>query len=90
VKKTLKREFRPVISQIKLNPEQAVLSCACYDRGDLLIYGSSYYDYREIPGAGVAVCTSGKVKYFVNHMCWSTTKLAATSDKNTQLEITSS
>lgn len=25
-----KRKFRPKITQVKLNPEQAVLSCGCY------------------------------------------------------------
>lgn len=28
-----KPEFKPVITRIKLNPEQAVLSCACFGRG---------------------------------------------------------
>jgi hypothetical protein len=32
VKKT---KFKPVITRIKLNPEQAVLTCACYSVGRL-------------------------------------------------------
>ena len=28
-----KAKFRPVISRVRLNPEQAVLSCSCYDHG---------------------------------------------------------
>ena len=28
-----KKKFKPVITQVKLNPEQAVLSCECYDSG---------------------------------------------------------
>lgn len=28
-----KPKFRPVITRIKLNPEQAVLTCNCYSRG---------------------------------------------------------
>ncbi len=31
--KTRKPKFRPVISRIKLNPEQAVLSCNCFEFG---------------------------------------------------------
>ena len=28
-----KPKFRPVITRVKLNPEQAVLSCSCYSMG---------------------------------------------------------
>ena len=28
-----KTKFKPRITRVKLNPEQAVLSCACYDVG---------------------------------------------------------
>ena len=28
-----KKKFKPEITRIKLNPEQAVLSCSCYDSG---------------------------------------------------------
>jgi len=28
-----KPKFKPVITRVKLNPEQAVLSCACYQFG---------------------------------------------------------
>ncbi len=28
-----KPKFKPVITRIKLNPEQAVLQCSCYDTG---------------------------------------------------------
>ncbi len=30
-----KLKFKPVITRIKLNPEQAVLACQCYTRGYL-------------------------------------------------------
>jgi len=30
-----KLKFRPVITRVKLNPEQAVLACACYDNSTL-------------------------------------------------------
>lgn len=26
-----KKKFKPVITRVKLNPEQAVLTCACYN-----------------------------------------------------------
>ena len=26
-------KFHPIITRIKLNPEQAVLQCSCYDNG---------------------------------------------------------
>jgi len=29
-----KPKFRPVITRVKLNPEQAVLTCTCYNRSD--------------------------------------------------------
>ncbi len=29
-----KTRFNPVVTRIKLNPEQAVLSCACYNTGN--------------------------------------------------------
>jgi len=32
-KKGRKMKFRPEITRVKLNPEQAVLSCSCYDSG---------------------------------------------------------
>ncbi len=28
-----KPKFKPEITRVKLNPEQAVLACSCYDRG---------------------------------------------------------
>ncbi len=35
-----KKKFKPVITRVKLNPEQAVLSCECYD-GDFQGFGGS-------------------------------------------------
>lgn len=28
-----KKKFRPIITRVKLNPEQAVLQCPCYNAG---------------------------------------------------------
>jgi len=37
-----KQKFKPNISRVKLNPEQAVLVCACYNQGFGDISTSSY------------------------------------------------
>ena len=34
-----KEKFKPVISRVKLNPEQAVLVCSCYNAG--MVYGGN-------------------------------------------------
>jgi hypothetical protein len=34
-----KKKFKPVVTKIKLNPEQAVLQCSCYNTG-FVAYGS--------------------------------------------------
>lgn len=31
-----KAKFKPLITRIKLNPEQTVLACNCYDQGRLV------------------------------------------------------
>ncbi len=54
-----KPKFRPRITRIKLNPEQAVLACSCYSSG--LRAGSST-EYR-ISGQLINVC-SGKSTVF--------------------------
>lgn len=43
----LKLKFRPRITRVKLNPEQAVLACSCYNTGRLshVGSGSSIRDY---------------------------------------------
>lgn len=37
-----KPKFRPRITQIKLNPEQVVLACACYSIG---MHGHGFWKY---------------------------------------------
>ena len=39
-----KPKFRPVITRVKLNPEQAVLSCNCYSMG---------YNYLTTQAGGI-------------------------------------
>lgn len=36
-----KPKFRPVITRVKLNPEQAVLACSCYDNNTLNANGTN-------------------------------------------------
>jgi hypothetical protein len=38
-----KPKFRPVITRVKLNPEQAVLTCECYDTGLKVTSGHVVY-----------------------------------------------
>ena len=35
-----KPKFNPKITRVKLNPEQAVLSCSCYDGGQVFCFGN--------------------------------------------------
>jgi len=52
-----KPKFRPIITRVKLNPEQAVLQCACYNTGHIL--GPLTYPVYWEKGTGSPVC-SGK------------------------------
>ena len=40
LKKGRKMKFRPEITRVKLNPEQAVLTCACYAAGGVYGWGT--------------------------------------------------
>ena len=42
-----KPKFRPVITRVKLNPEQAVLTCSCHSRG-ILGSGTPPADSRRV------------------------------------------
>ena len=44
-----KPKFRPKITRIKLNPEQAVLTCSCYLSGLRYVAGSNLF-FTEIGG----------------------------------------
>ncbi len=48
---TEKLNFKPIITRIKLNPEQAVLSCACF----------SVSLQRATSGTNTTACTVGKI-----------------------------
>ncbi|MBU1810845.1 MAG: hypothetical protein KJ629_06870, partial [Candidatus Omnitrophica bacterium] len=41
-KRGRKMKFRPEITRVKLNPEQAVLTCECFSGNGKLIMGRSY------------------------------------------------
>ena len=49
-----KPKFKPVITRIKLNPEQAVLACSCYPWGQVLSATTHYYYYVS---PGYVICS---------------------------------
>jgi len=55
-----KLKFRPRISRVKLNPEQAVLSCNCYDLGSSLQWIGQPAGAFHVSGTGVDC--SGKIR----------------------------
>jgi len=62
-----KFKFKPVITRIALNPEQAVLACTCYDVGSKLS-GSNFYGLvdtlRSCNGArGAGYYTGGNCQW---------------------------
>ena len=50
-----KQKFRPRISRVKLNPEQAVLSCSCFSGGWIPVEWS----WWPHGGARANICDSG-------------------------------
>ena len=59
-KKGRKMKFRPEITRVKLNPEQAVLSCSCYtgQRLNRFCGWSSFAAWEDITLGGGDVCVS--------------------------------
>jgi hypothetical protein len=65
------KNFKPKITRIKLNPEQAVLSCDCYDQGtkarafsgslNSYMYGVSCNNRPE-PEILIRVCSGNKIQ----------------------------
>jgi len=44
-----KKKFKPVITRVKLNPEQAVLSCACYSvSASSVFFCFSLFDFHFV------------------------------------------
>ena len=64
-----KPKFRPKMSRIKLNPEQAVLTCDCYtSSGKLRPAGHGEYGCTLI--AGNMICMAGEKSYgSTSHPC---------------------
>lgn len=62
-----KPEFKPKVTKIKLNPEQAVLSCDCYSDGNK--YMGKTRIVRGSWRSGVVACSSGRTveHYTVAH-----------------------
>lgn len=50
-----KAKFRPVITRVKLNPEQAVLACSCFSTGHVV--GASH-NAATLYAASVQACSS--------------------------------
>jgi hypothetical protein len=42
-----KKKFKPVVTKIKLNPEQAVLQCSCYNTGFYARGGMPGYNWSN-------------------------------------------
>lgn len=60
LKLTKKPKFLPKIICVKLNPEQAVLECACFDYGDVLSdYPQGLFSVPSNP-----VCKTGRDHYY--------------------------
>ena len=61
-----KPKFRPEIRRIKLNPEQAVLLCNCYDSGVTIFLSMEHsgYDWRHTSTPGYCGGTSRQWKEF--------------------------
>jgi len=65
-----KPKFRPEITRIKLNPEQAVLQCGCYKDGvfDTIEGGDAgYHQIWPWPPAdpGIWVCVIGRTQFTI-------------------------
>ena len=54
-----KPKFKPVVTRIKLNPEQAVLSCSCYNTGN---YPMNAGTQTTFVGISSASCQALNVK----------------------------
>jgi len=55
-----KPKFKPTITRVKLNPEQAVLTCGCYSTGQHAWGGDKYWGHgtwvgHDCVGSGKAI-----------------------------------
>jgi len=61
----MKKKFKPNIRKVILNPEQAVLTCECYDLDTRHITGDFYW---PPPGTSHAACYLTKL-WIMTHTC---------------------
>jgi hypothetical protein len=52
----IKLKFKPVVTRIKLNPEQAVLTCNCYSNWKT---GAESSNWTDLPARSGFVCSTG-------------------------------
>ena len=63
-----KPKFKPVITRVKLNPEQAVLTCTCSTSGVRVVIGSVHtMTYDNVCNAGRSVTNT----HMYTHCCFS-------------------
>jgi len=60
-----KPKFKPNITKVKLNPEQAVLACSCYGAG----YGTGNNWYQRDYSARVMHCVSFRRQSTAEYTC---------------------
>ena len=53
-----KRKFKPIIKRVKLNQEQAVLACSCYNTSN-----TYYLQYSAVGGMGYTNDAAGTIHY---------------------------
>lgn len=60
-----KKKFKPTITRVKLNPEQAVLSCACHDGGhnSFVMFFNSFESFAEVCAGKFTFTNFGYAEY---------------------------
>jgi len=69
----MKFKFRPRISRIKLNPEQAVLGCSCYSDNRKLtemVYGPGYAPNASAPVELLRMICDNRVGLGYSELVW--------------------
>lgn len=61
-----KKRFRPTVTRVKLNPEQAVLTCSCWAIGYKMISGPLVSIPAGFSFLEVSMCSSGSGKPYTN------------------------
>jgi hypothetical protein len=59
-----KPKFKPIVTRVKLNPEQAVLACGCYNGGwNYTSTGFAFY-------STLTACSTGRNLLVNGSTCW--------------------